>query len=246
MIRAIRVITTALGGVLVATVALGFATARAEVPAHTPRVESANIADATASSGFATHYDFGPGGGGTNGNCSFPALPKDDLYVAVGPDKYRHGAGCGTFLDVTGPKAKVRVAVMDQCHECGPGHLDLSDAAFRRIGNYNSGKIPVRFKLVKNPTVPPLALRFKEGSSAYWAALQVINNGNAIRSVTISGHGRSLSMTRTEYGYWLAPRGAGNGPYLVQVRDVLGHRVALHNVPLKPGKVQPTKSRLYG
>ncbi|MCS6570442.1 hypothetical protein NYQ35_16705 [Curtobacterium flaccumfaciens pv. flaccumfaciens] len=244
--RATRVISTALGAALVATAALGIAPAQRDAPAHASSVAPTPAAGAVkVSSGFATHYDFGPGGGTTNGNCSFPALPQGELYVAVGPDKYQHGAGCGTFLDVTGPKGKVRVVVMDQCHECGATHLDLSDSAFRKIGNYNAGKIPVRFKAVKNPAVPPIALHFKDGSSAYWLALQIINNGNAIRSVTISKNGRSQTLTRTEYGYWIAPRGAGKGPYSIKIRDALGHSVTIRNVPLKSGKVQQTKTRLY-
>jgi hypothetical protein len=52
-------------------------------------------------------------------------------------------------------------------------------------------------------------------------------------------------LTRTEYGYWIAPRGAGKGPYSIKIRDALGHSVTIRNVPLKSGKVQQTKTRLY-
>ena len=254
MTRAARAVGSALGVSLMATATLGLALAHAAVPAQgfTPaqaqaqaQAQAVDANVVAASSPVATHYDFGRGGGTTNGNCSFPALPKSELYVAVGPDKYQHGAGCGTFLDVIGPKGKVRVVVMDQCHECGPGHLDLSDTAFRKIGDYNAGIIPVQFKAVKNPAVPPIALRFKDGSSAHWAALQVINNGNALRSVSIKSHGRTQALTRTEYGYWLAPRGAGSGPYSITIRDVFGHQVKLRNIPLLPNRVQRTGTHLY-
>nr|WQM79104.1 hypothetical protein PCFP21_260 [Curtobacterium flaccumfaciens pv. poinsettiae]WQM79198.1 hypothetical protein PCFP23_245 [Curtobacterium flaccumfaciens pv. poinsettiae]WQM79338.1 hypothetical protein PCFP24_440 [Curtobacterium flaccumfaciens pv. poinsettiae]WQM79413.1 hypothetical protein PCFP11_330 [Curtobacterium flaccumfaciens pv. poinsettiae]WQM79448.1 hypothetical protein PCFP31_070 [Curtobacterium flaccumfaciens pv. poinsettiae] len=235
-------VSTTICALLVATAVLDVMSVPTRTPVLTP-TPAAEVAN--ASSKYATHYDFGPGGGGTNGNCSFPEIPKGELYVAVGPDKYRHGAGCGTYLEVTGPKGKVAVVVMDQCHECEPGHLDLSDTAFRKIGNYNDGKIPVKFKAIKNPTVPPIALRFKEGSSASWLALQIINNGNVLRGVAISRKDRMQWLRRTEYGYWLAPRATGRGPYSITIRDVLGHQATIRNVPLKPGELQDTKTRLY-
>ncbi|OUD85651.1 Expansin-YoaJ precursor [Clavibacter michiganensis subsp. michiganensis] len=105
-------------------------------------------------SGYATHYSLGPDGRTTNGNCSLPAIPKDRLYVAVGPDLYAGGAGCGSYFDVTGPHGTVRVEVADSCHECVHGHLDLSEEAFRAIGDYDAGIITTSYVPVAASTVP--------------------------------------------------------------------------------------------
>ena len=65
-------------------------------------------------SGIATYFDLD----GTLGNCSYPSPPADDLFVALSQaSEYSAGVGCGTYLDVTGPKGKVRVKVTDSCPE---------------------------------------------------------------------------------------------------------------------------------
>ena len=69
------------------------------------------------------------------GHCSFPEPPDDDLFVAMGHGVYGDAEPCGSYYDVTGPKGKVRVKVIDSCPECADNHLDLSRAAFRRIAD---------------------------------------------------------------------------------------------------------------
>ncbi|WP_345703640.1 expansin EXLX1 family cellulose-binding protein [Clavibacter michiganensis] len=90
-----------------------------------------------------------------------PAVPADRMYVALSSPEYSGAAACGTFLDVTGPKGTVRVQVVDQCHECEIGHLDLSEEAFRAIGDFDAGIIPISYVTVQDPAVPlsPSALR---------------------------------------------------------------------------------------
>ena len=110
----------AAGGIAVPAAVLGIVlllqnggAACAAPPAKTPK------------SGVATYFFLE----GTLGNCSFPGPPADDLYVALGANQYSKAAACGTYLEVTGPKGKVRVKVVDSCPECPAGHLDLSGAA---------------------------------------------------------------------------------------------------------------------
>jgi expansin (peptidoglycan-binding protein) len=98
---------------------------RQAVPVH----QAAPPIESTVHSRKAIFYD----SKGAGGNCSLPAAPADRLYVALGPSEYSAGAACGGHLDVTGPRGKVRVLIMDQCPECQPGHLDLSKEAFARI-----------------------------------------------------------------------------------------------------------------
>jgi expansin (peptidoglycan-binding protein) len=197
-----------------------------------------------AGSGRATHYSLGPDGNTTNGNCSLPSIPAHRLYVAVGPDVYRGSAACGTYLDVTGPKGTVRVEVADQCPECEHGHLDLSEEAFRAIGDYDAGIIPISYAPVAAPTVPPLAFRLKEGSSAYWAAIQVVDAGTEVRSVEVRVGARWVPLSRTAYGYWLASSGLGAGPYTVRVTDVTGRTTTVPGIALGSTRLQRTAARL--
>ena len=199
---------------------------------------------AAATTGKATHYE-AVGGGSTNGNCSFPALPTNQLYVAVSPAEYAKGAACGTYLDVTGPRGKVRVVVMDQCPECAAGHIDLSKTAFGRIGTLSDGIVPVNYTTVKNPTVPALSFRFKNGSSQWWFALQVLDHGNRIASVSVKVNGTWKAATLADYNYWIYQPGAGVGPYSIKVTDVYGQQTTVTGITMSPGKVQKTTARLY-
>ena len=197
-----------------------------------------------ATSGRATHYSLGPDGNKTNGNCSLPAIPAHRLYVAVGPDVYRGSAGCGTYLDVTGPKGTVRVEVADQCHECEHGHLDLSEEAFRAIGDLDAGVIPITYAPVADPAVPPLAFRVKDGSNSSWTAIQVVDAGTELRSVEVRVGEGWAQLSRTAYGYWLAPSGLGAGPCTVRVTAVTGRTATVPGIELDPGRLQRTSARL--
>ncbi|HEY4853750.1 MAG TPA: expansin EXLX1 family cellulose-binding protein, partial [Streptosporangiaceae bacterium] len=89
-------------------------------------------------SGEATHYVLQPG----NGNCSYPAANTDQMYAALSPAEYGSAAACGSHLEVTGPDGSVTVEVVDQCPECRPGHIDLSEQAFARIAQVSAGLVP--------------------------------------------------------------------------------------------------------
>src|SRR3954466_5641099 len=169
----------------------------------------------SAKSGKATFYDLGDG----TGNCSFPSSPADDLFVALGPSQYSDGAACGTYLDVTGPKGKVRVKVTDSCPECDTGHLDLSRTAFKKIGAEVDGIIPITYKTVTSPSVPgPLSVRIKEGASQYWFAGLIDNHGTQLSSVKVAGsNGSFRTAHREDYNYWIIDGGAGSGPYKIKI-----------------------------
>ena len=193
--------------------------------------------------GKATFYDLA----GTKGNCSFPP-PADDLYVALGPNQYAAGTACGGYLDVTGPKGKVRVKVFDSCPECGIGHLDLSRTAFQRIGNEIDGIIPITYKAVRDPRTPgPLSITFVEGTSRYYWAVVIDNHANPLKTVKTKGPGGSwMTATRTDYNTWIINRDVGNGPFSVRMTDIYGHAGTATNIKLIPNKRQITSVRLTG
>lgn len=189
---------------------------------------------ACAASSKATFYDLG----GQLGNCSFPSAPADDLFVALGEADYDGGAACGSYLDVTGPKGKVRVKVIDSCPPCEAGHIDLSRTAFRKIADEVDGIVPVSYRTVRSPSVPgSVSVLLKEGSSAYWLAALIDNHGSRLTSVKINGRAAS----RTDFNYWIVDGGAGSGPFTIRFTDVTGKSTTVPGIALKPGVTQKAK-----
>jgi expansin len=178
-------------------------------------------------------------------NCGYEAAAASGTYVAMSPADFGGSAACGTVLDVTGPKGTVRVTVSDLCPECEAGHLDLAAPAFARIADPVAGIVPVSFARVADPPTPgPIRIRVKEGSSQYWLALLPIGTGNPLASVAVTIGGTFQTLQRTGYGYWIAPKGAGPGPYQVRLTDDRGHSVTA-TIPLSVGATVSTGVRLY-
>jgi hypothetical protein len=174
-------------------------------------------------------------------NCGYADAAASGTYVALGPAEWGDSAACGTVLDVTGPKGTVRVTVSDQCPECEAGHLDLAAPAFARIADPVAGVVPITYTRVVDPPAPgPVRIRVKEGSSQYWLALLPIDTGNPLAAVTVDGH----PLQRTGYGYWVADKGAGPGPYVVRLTDDRGHS-ATAQLPLSVAATVTTGIRLY-
>jgi expansin (peptidoglycan-binding protein) len=195
----------------------------------------------TAHKGKATFYDLE----GTQGNCSFQP-PADDLYVALGRTEYSGALSCGSYLDVTGPKGKVRVKVFDSCPECTTGWLDLSRTAFKKIGAEVAGVIPITYKAVPNAATPgPLSITFAKGSSQYWWAVLIDNHANPIKSVSAKGPGGSWMMaSHADYNIWIIDHQTGTGPFSIKMTDIYGHTATAKNIKLQPGKKQTSSVRL--
>jgi expansin len=198
---------------------------------------------AASGSEIATHYVLS----GT-GNCSFQNPPANDLFVALSPAEYDSAAACGGYVRVTGPDGSVIVQVIDQCPPCATGHLDLSEPAFAKLAPLSAGLINVSYSYLANPALPgPITAEVKEGSSQYWLALNFDNTGNPLASVEVkTTSGGWLSLSQANYNYWIAPSGAGNGPFTVRLTDTQGHQVTVDGVTLSPGTVQGTGTYMYG
>jgi expansin (peptidoglycan-binding protein) len=178
-------------------------------------------------------------------NCGYPDAAASGSYVAMSPADFGGSAACGTVLDVTGPRGTVRVTVSDLCPECESGHLDLAAPAFARIADPVAGIVPVTFARVADPpTAGPIRIRVKEGSSQYWLALLPVDTGNPLASVAVRVGGAYQTLARSTYGYWIAAKGAGPGPYQVRLTDDRGH-TATATVPLNVGATVSTGVRLY-
>ena len=235
----------AIAAALVAlTVAMSQATGTRACAAVLSAANAQQAQQASEVSGTATHYVL-------QGlpNCSYPSPPADGLFVALPPDAYDSAAACGGYLEVHGPDGSVRVEVIDQCPDCGDGHIDLSEAAFSAIAPLSAGLVDVTYQPLANPSLPgPVSLLVKQGSSQYWLALLAANTGNPLASVQVqsASSGSWSSLVRASYNYWVAQSGAGPGPFTVKLTDTQGNVATVHGIALSPGVVQSTGTWMYG
>lgn len=190
--------------------------------------------------GRATHY--GPAQGGY---CGYPRLPS--VYtVAAGPDLYQGSGGCGAYVDITGPNGvRIRAKVDNECPECGPGHLDLTDEAFERLAPLAAGIIPISYRVVVNPPLEhPLLVKVMEAASRWWLAVLIDNTGNRLRSVSVRSGGIWQPLQREDYDFWTRHQ-ADDGPFTLRVEDIEGHVAVLDDIRLAPGGVQDTSVWMY-
>lgn len=180
------------------------------------------------------------------GNCSYPSRPADGLFVALPTSEYARAAGCGGYLEVSGPDGSVLVKAIDQCPGCAAGHIDLSETAFARLAPLSAGRIDVTYAYLPDPPLPgPLSVEVSQGSSRYWLALLADNTGNPLTAVQVRTSSGWLSLTRASYNYWIASSGAGPGPFTVRLTDTQGHKVTVQGITLSPGVVQATGTWMY-
>jgi expansin len=180
------------------------------------------------------------------GNCSYPRLPADGLYVALSPSEYRGAATCGGYLQVKGPNGSVRVKVVDQCPGCAAGHIDLSESAFARLAPLPEGRIKVTYTHLSDPPLPgPVSIEVNQGSSRFWLALLADNTGNPLASVQVATSAGWRSLAHASYNYWIARSGPGPGPFTVRLTDTRGHQVTVSGITLRPGVMQQTTTWMY-
>jgi expansin (peptidoglycan-binding protein) len=193
--------------------------------------------------GVATFYD----ADGT-GACMFDVDPGRRVTAVALPD-WAGSAHCGQCLEVWGPLGRVVVRVVDQCPECPSGHLDLSAEAFAAIADPLLGVVPIAFRSIECPVAGNLAVRQKEGSNAWWLALQVRDHRYAVAQVEVRENGSSVwqTMARQDYNYFLVESGSGLSlPLDLRITDLHGH-VAVENdivTAVAPGEVEPGTTQL--
>lgn len=168
--------------------------------------------------GDGTYYD----ADGT-GACGFDASPNDLMVAAMNAPDYNNAAWCGGCVEVTGPSGKVVVRVVDECPGCAHGDLDLSPQAFAMLSPLSAGRIPITWHEVACPVSGPIAYHFKDGSNAYWTAIQIRNHRYPIASVEAQVGGAYTQISRVTYNYFVQTSGLGPGPYALRVTDTRGH-----------------------
>ncbi|KAI8635950.1 RlpA-like double-psi beta-barrel-protein domain-containing protein-containing protein, partial [Parasitella parasitica] len=89
-------------------------------------------------SGGATFYSVGLG------SCGYSN--SDDEMVAALSMSLMGGANselCGKSITVTSSSGSVTLKVVDSCPGCSKGDVDMSEAAFKMLGDPAQGRIPV-------------------------------------------------------------------------------------------------------
>jgi expansin len=201
-----------------------------DTPACSPEPEPA--------AGSGTYYD----ADGT-GNCSFDIAP-DRMVAAINATDYTGAAFCGACLAVVGPDGEVIVRVVDSCPGCAKGDLDLSREAFELLAPLAAGRIAIAWRVVECPVTGPIAYRFKDGSNAFWTAIQVREHRYPIASLEARDAGGAFhAIARADYNYFVADKGLGPGPYTLRVTDTRGHvlddgGIALGDAVVRPGHAQ--------
>ncbi|KAL2065209.1 hypothetical protein VTL71DRAFT_2878 [Oculimacula yallundae] len=198
--------------------------------------------DKRALTGEATYY----GGNTSGGTCSFSTytIPAGIFGTALSDSNWEASANCGTCVSVTGPKgasgktSTITAMVVDQCPGCGPNHLDLFPGGFSALANPTLGKIPIVWNYVDCPITSPISVRNKEGVSAWWFSMQVINANKKVASLDVSADGGKTwqQTVRQPYNFFQKSSGTGTTVVDVRVTSASGDAIVIKSVPVAQGK----------
>lgn len=197
--------------------------------------------------GYATYT----GSGYSGGALLLDPIPSNMKITALNPTDMNYrgvkAALAGAYLRVEGPKGKTTVYVTDLYPEGAPGALDLSPNAFREIGDMKDGKIDIKWCIVKAPITGNFTYRIKEGSSQWWAAIQVRNHKYPVMKMEYYKDGKWINMEKTDYNHFVSTN-LGTSPLKVRITDIRGKVVkdTIKKLPENgtssaytvPGKVQ--------
>ncbi|MDA1475039.1 expansin EXLX1 family cellulose-binding protein [Bacillus changyiensis] len=182
--------------------------------------------------GYATYT----GSGYSGGAFLLDPIPSNMEITAINPRDLNYGgvnsALAGAYLQVEGPRGKTIVYVTDLYPEGHSGALDLSTNAFRKIGNMKDGIINIKWKIVKAPITGSLTYRIKEGSSRWWAAIQVRNHKYPVMKMEYNQDGKWIKMEKTRYNHFVGTH-LGTRSLKVRITDIRG-KVVRDIIPKLP------------
>jgi len=155
--------------------------------------------------------------------------------------EYAASAVCGACFDVSGPKGKVTLRIVDLCPGCEKGHLDLSEQAFAKIADKVNGRVSITYQAVACDVKGAMSFEFKDGSSQYWTAIQVRNHRLPITKLEYKQNGTFTDMPRAEYNYFIDDMGVGVQPDGLTLRITAADGQVLEDkiTDVQAGKVVP-------
>lgn len=197
----------------------------------------------TVHTGEATFY-----GGGYEGGCAMlDPVSTDHWITALNIFDYNTAELAGAFLEVTGELGTIQVYVTDLLPEGKKGDLDLYTDAFPLIAPVEKGRVPVSWKIIPLDTAAdaPMQYRYKEGSSPYWCAVQVLNHRYPVESLEVrNSDGSYTALPKQNYNYFLAESGLGEGPFTFRITDIYGQTVIDEDIPFTPDETQTGSAQL--
>lgn len=177
-----------------------------------------------------------------DGACLFGRGP-DDMTVAMNQTDYEASKACGAHLEVRASNGRtIRVRVNNLCPSpCRVGQLDLSKQAFAQLADPMVGEIRVTWKLL-SPGMGGMSLRYKDGSTQWWCAIQAIDHRNPVARLEVQTGGGWKQLRRTDYNYFISDDGAGCGS-AIAVTDIYGQRLVSNALPVRPMVNQQTNQQ---
>ncbi|KAG3005573.1 hypothetical protein PC121_g18783 [Phytophthora cactorum] len=169
---------------------------------------AADFGSAGAYTGEGTTYGLTDPSGG---NCNFMDYPQAAVsnFVAINKVQWDDSMSCGRCAQVTctDPQCAGRskqseiVYVVDQCPGCNDGDLDLSPTVFKAITGMEPSRVEISWEFVTCPVSGKIKYCLKEGSNAFWAAIQPTHTVVGVDSVTIDG--KPTSMVASSFYFLL-------------------------------------------
>ncbi len=146
--------------------------------------------------------------GSASGNCSIDVAAGDYLHCALNSIDYDNATACGGYIKVNGQKGSVVLQVVDRCPECKAGDVDMTEAAFAMIDDVVNGRVPITWEYVENPNDTAVKIKFKEGSSQYWTAIQLFDINYPIATLEyLDAEGNWIGIDRALFNFFIAPNG---------------------------------------
>ncbi|CAH0447759.1 Expansin-YoaJ [Ralstonia syzygii subsp. syzygii] len=173
------------------------------------------------------------GSGYSGGAFLLDPIAKNREITALNPAQANLGgiraAMAGAYLRVQGPKGCTTVYVTDLYPEAASGGLDLSYNAFSKIGDLQQGRIPIRWKLIPGPVTGNVVYRIKEGSTIWWAAIQVRNHTYPVVKLEVFQGKAWVSLPKADYNHFVGTQ-LGDKPLVIRITDIRG-RLLVDKLP---------------
>lgn len=195
----------------------------------------------TVHTGDGTFY-----GGGYEGGCAMlDPVSRDYWIVAMNLEDYADARLAGAYLEVTGELGTINMLVTDLLPEGKKGDLDLYTDAFPLIAPVEKGRVPVSWKIVPLDIADKVnvSYRFKEGSSEFWAGVQLLDHRYPIAKLEyLNSEGEFTEIKRRPYNYFES-RDLGPGPFTFRATDIYGQVIVDRDIPLVLDKKIEGKSQ---
>ena len=85
----------------------------------------------------------------------------------------------------------------------------------------------------------PVSYKYKDGSTAFWCAVQVRNHRYPIETLEyLNSDGEFVQLPRRNFNYFEAQSGLGEGPFTFRITDIYGQVVIDEDIPFTPDEIQ--------